>query len=89
MHSEWFEKQAKDLAINNIDITSLYVEFFLTKDIVEKLDVTDLFVYASKLSPKFRFNYKSNKLYIKLLLSGLEKHYVYYFNDLLDHIKKY
>ena len=88
MHSEWFEKQAKDLAINNIDTTSLYVEFFLTKDIVEKLDVTDLFVYASKLSPKFRFNYKSNKLYIKLLLSGLEKHYVYYFNDLLDHIKK-
>ena len=88
MHSEWFEKQAKDLSINNIDTTSLYVEFFLTKDIVEKLDVTDLFVYASKLSPKFRFNYKSNKLYIKLLLSGLEKHYVYCFNDLLDHIKK-
>ena len=88
MHSEWFEKQAKDLGINNVSINNLYVELFLTKEIVEKLDVSDLFVYASNLSNKFRFNYKLNKLYIKLLLSGLEKHYVYYFNDLLDHIKK-
>ena len=88
MHSEWFEKQAKDLGINNVSINNLYVELFLTKEIVEKLDISDLFVYASNLSNKFRFNYKLNKLYIKLLLSGLEKHYVYYFNDLLDHIKK-
>lgn len=88
MHSEWFEKQAKDLGINNIITNNLYVEFFLTKEFVDKLDVTDLFVYASNLTPKFRFNYKANKLYIKLLLSGLEKHYVYYFNDLLEHIKK-
>ena len=88
MHSEWFEKQAKNLGINNVSINNLYVELFLTKEIVEKLDVSDLFVYASNLSNKFRFNYKLNKLYIKLLLSGLEKHYVYYFNDLLDHIKK-
>jgi len=88
MHSEWFEKQAKDLGINNVSINNLYVELFLTKEIVEKLDVSDLFVYASNLSNKFRFNYKLNKLYIKLLLSGLEKHYVYYFNDLLDHTKK-
>lgn len=88
MHSEWFEKQAKDLGINNVSINNLYVELFLTKEIIEKLDVSDLFVYASNLSNKFRFNYKLNKLYIKLLLSGLEKHYVYYFNDLLDHIKK-
>ena len=88
MHSEWFSKQAKDLNINNVTVNNLYVELFLNKEIIEKLDITDLFVYASKLSSKFRFNYKSNKLYIKLLLSGLDKHYVYYFNDLLDYIKK-
>ena len=63
-------------------------EFILNKDIIESLDVTDLFVYASNLSNKFRFNYKNDRLYIKLLLSGLEKHYVYYLVELFEHILK-
>ena len=52
------------------------------------LDISDLFVYASKLTDKFRFNYKNDRLFIKLLLSGLDKHFIYYFTDLLDFIKK-
>ena len=84
MYSEWFEKQAKLLNINDINQNNLYVEFSLNKDIVDKLDVSDLFVYASNLSDKFRFNYKNDRLFIKLLLSGLDKHFVYYLTDLLN-----
>ena len=67
---------------------NLYVEFSLDKYTVEKLDVSELFYYASNLSEKFRFNYKSDRLFIKLLLSGLDKHFVYYLTDLLDYIKR-
>ncbi len=84
MYSEWFEKQAKLLNINDINQNNLYVEFSLNKDIVDKLDVSDLFVYASNLTDKFRFNYKNDRLFIKLLLSGLDKHFVYYLTDLLN-----
>ena len=86
MHSELLEKLAKKLEVNNLTTNNLYVEFILNKDIIESLDVTDLFVYASKLSTKYRFNYKNDRLYIKLLLSGLEKHYVYYLVELFEHI---
>ena len=88
MYSEWFEKQAKSLNINDVVQNNLYVEFSLDKNTVEKLDVSELFYYASNLSEKFRFNYKNDRLYIKLLLSGLEKHFVYYLTDLLDNIKR-
>ena len=88
MYSEWFEKQAKSLNINDVVQNNLYVEFSLEKNTVEKLDVSELFYYASNLSEKFRFNYKSDRLYIKLLLSGLEKHFIYYLTDLLDNIKR-
>ena len=88
MYSEWFEKQAKSLNINDVVQNNLYVEFSLEKNVVEKLDVSELFYYASNLSEKFRFNYKSDRLYIKLLLSGLEKHFIYYLTDLLDNIKR-
>ena len=88
MHSELLEKLAKKLEVNNITANNLYVEFILNKDIINDIDITDLFVYASKLSTKYRFNYKNDRLYIKLLLSGLEKHYVYYLVELFEHIIK-
>ena len=88
MYSEWFEKQAKYLEINDVIQNNLYIEYSLNKNIVEKLDVSDLFYYASNLTEKYRFNYKNGRLYIKLLLGGLDKHFIYYTTELLDHVKK-
>ena len=88
MYSEWFEKQTKKLDINDVNQTSLFVELSLNKEIISKIDISDLFVYASKLNDKFRFNYKNDRLYIKLLLSGLEKHFIFYFTELLEYIEK-
>ena len=87
MYSEWFEKLAKEINIKDVNQNNLYVELSLDKEIVDKLDMSDLFVYSTKLTDKFRFNYKNDRLYIKLLLSGLDKHFVYYFTDLLEFIK--
>ena len=88
MYSEWFEKQAKEYEINDLNQNNLYIEFSLNKQIVDKMDISDLFMYSSKLSPNFRFNYKSDRLFIKLLLGNLDKHFIYYLTDLLDYVKK-
>ena len=89
MHSEWLEKLAKELNISDLVQNNLYVEFSLEKSIVDKLDVSDLFVYANNLTPKVRFNYKNNRLFIKILLSGLDKNFVYYLTDILSYISNF
>ena len=88
MYSEWFEKQAEKLKINDVVQNKLYIEFSLEKAIVDKLDISKLFMYSSDLTEKFRFNYKNDRLYIKLLLGGLDKHFVFYLTKLLDYIIK-
>ena len=88
MYSKWLEVLANSLNINDITENNLFVEFSLSKSIVDKVDVQNLFVYSNNVTNKVRFNYKNNRLYIKILLSGLEKHFVYYLTDILDYINK-
>ena len=88
MYSEWLEKLCKNIGINKIDQTNLFVEFSIDKEIVEKLDIEELFVNASKISMNYKFNYKNDRLYIKLTLLNLEKHYIYYLCELLEKIEK-
>ena len=88
MYSKWLEELANSLNINDITENNLFVEFSLSKSIVDKVDVQNLFVYSNNVTNKVRFNYKNNRLYIKILLSGLEKHFVYYLTDILDYINK-
>ncbi len=88
MYSEWLEKLCKNIGINKIDQTNLFVEFSIDKEIVEKLDIQELFVDASKISMNYKFNYKNDRLYIKLTLLNLEKHYIYYLCELLEKIEK-
>jgi transcription-repair coupling factor (superfamily II helicase) len=88
MYSKWLEVLANSLNINDITENNLFVEFSLNKSIVDKVDVQNLFVYSNNVTNKVRFNYKNNRLYIKILLSGLEKHFVYYLTDILDYINK-
>ena len=88
MYSEWLEKQAKKLEINDLNQNNLFIEFSLNKNIIDKIDVSKLFFYASEKTSNYRFNYKSERLYIKLLLGNLDEHFVFYLTDLLDFIDK-
>ena len=87
MYTEWFEKMAKKLNITQIEQNRLYVEFALEEEIISKLDVSDLFVEANKISMNFKFNYKFKRLYIKLTLASLDKHFIYYITELLDKVE--
>ena len=87
MYSEWFEKMAKKLNITQIEQNRLFVEFALEEEIVNKLDVSDLFVEANNINMNFKFNYRFKRLYIKLTLASLDKHFIYYITELLNKVE--
>lgn len=88
MYSKLFENRARTLDITNIKQTNLYVEIVLNKDFINKLNTDELFMNISMLSTNFKFEYKMDKLFIKLLYHNLDEHFVYYLNKFIDEIEK-
>ena len=80
-------KQAKELNINTVNQTNLYVELVLENELINKIPVDKLFMEANDISTRFKFEYKNDRLYIKLMTNGLDKHFVYYLTELLSKIK--
>ena len=88
MHEEWFEKQAKCLDITQIKQTKTYVEIVLPQYLSKEIDGEKLFFDAYEISKYFRFSYTNKQIHIILDTIKLNKHFVYYLNDLLDLIIK-
>ena len=88
MHEQLFEKKAKELNITNIKQTKESVTITLPKEFNDTLDGDKLFVDVLSLNRNFRFSMKLGMITIELPIKNLEKHYIYYLNDLLDIIKK-
>ena len=87
MYTEWFEKMAKDLDIKVVNQNRLFVEFALEDYVVDKLDVSELFYKSTEINMNFKFEHKFKRLYIKLTLASLDKHYIYYLTEFLNEIK--
>ena len=88
MHEEWFEKQAKSLNIKETKQTKNYVEIVLPQYLSKQIDGEKLFFTAYEISKYFRFSYNNNQIHIYLDTIKLDKHFVYYLNDLLSVIIK-
>lgn len=84
MHEEWFEKQAKSLNIKETKQTKNYVEIVLPQYLSKQIDGEKLFFTAYEISKYFRFSYNNNQIHIYLDTIKLDKHFVYYLNDLLS-----
>lgn len=84
MHEEWFEKQAKKLDIKETRQTKNFVEVILPQYISKKVDGEQLFFKAYEISKYFRFSYVNNQIHIYLDTIKLDKHFVFYLNDLLS-----
>ena len=90
MYEEWFEKLAFKLKIRKVKQTRNSIELFFDSEIVNKLDMEEIFMEAFYVSNMFRFVSANNGLIIVLDIIKLEKHPVYYLVSLLDKIcKKY
>ena len=88
MYEEWFEKLAFKLKIKKVNQTKNSIELTFTEEIVNKLNMEDVFMEAFYVSNMFRFVSKNNNLVIILDIIKLEKHPVYYLVSLLDKICK-
>ncbi len=86
MHEEWFEKLAKKIPIKNFRQTKNSIELSFTKNIVEKLNMEELFMDACNISMMFRFKTLGETLVIVLDTIKLERHPIYYLCDLLENI---
>ena len=86
MHEEWFEKQARELNITKSKQNKNYIELVLPRDISSKIDGEMLFFSAYDICKYFRFSYIENEIHIILDLIKLDKHFIFYFNELLDKI---
>ena len=88
MHEQLFEKKAKELKISNITQTKDCIVISLPKEYNNILDGDKLFVDVISLNRAFKFSMKCGIIKIMLVIKNLDKHYIYYLNDLLDIIKK-
>ena len=86
MYEEWFEKLAEKLKISTVRQTKNSIELVFNKDLVEKIDVDEVFIMAFEVSPMFRFVSRGSNLIIVLDIIKLDKHPVYYLVDLLSKI---
>ena len=88
MHEQLFEKKVRELNINTIKQTKESITITLPKEYNDLLDGDRLFVDVLSLNRKFKFSMKLGKITIELPIKNLDKHYIYYLNDLIDIIKK-
>ncbi len=86
MYEEWFEKISVKLGIKNVRQTRNSIEVVLPQDVVSKLKMDDVFVYAFNISKMFRFISRGTNLVIVLDTIKLEKHPIYYLVELFDKI---
>lgn len=88
MHEQLFEYKAKMLNINKITQTPSLITIKLPKEYNEKINGDKLFIDVLTLTRNFSFSMQLGIISITLRLNDLDKHYIYYLNDLMDIIKK-
>ena len=87
MYEEWFEKLAQELHITNVENRNNVLKLELPEDISNKMDGEKLFLITYNIHPKFRLSYFNKKINIALPLLNLDKHFIFYYVDLLTKIK--
>ena len=88
MYEELLEKKLKSIEVKNVVQTKNFISITLIKELTNKLDGEILFMDILSLSRKFRFSMKNNELTITLDTVGLDKHFIYYLNDMIDILKR-
>ena len=86
MHEEWLESLFSQLGIKKVRQSKNSIEIFFPEEVVEKIDVEELFVDAFNITKMFRFISRGTNLIIVLDIIKLEKHPIFYLVNLLSNI---
>ena len=82
MYEEWFEKIANSLNITKINQNKEFIEIELPEEISNTIAGDKLLIITNNLSRNFVLSYKFKRIYIKLYLRNLDKHFIYYLIEL-------
>jgi transcription-repair coupling factor (superfamily II helicase) len=85
MYQEWFEKIIPTIGIEKVNQTKEKIELIWSKKATQKLEINKIMTAGSSFSNNFKFQYKNNKFKATLLITNLEKHWLYI---LLEFLKK-
>ena len=88
MYEEWCEKICRKLNITKVNETRNYIEVIISKDIIDRINMEDLFVESINISNRFKFMSRGSNLVISLSIIRIDKHPVYYLVELLDKVIK-
>lgn len=83
MLEEWFECLAKSKGVEKVNQSKERVELVLSKTKSNETNVNNVFMEAMNVSDQFRVSYSEHRLKITLDITKLEKHWLYYFIDLV------
>ena len=88
IHNEYLENLLSELNIPIFMNDNYKIIILIEKNIYEKLNIEELFITATQINNKFSFQYKNEKIFIKLIKNNLDKLYIYYLLELIEAIKK-
>ena len=88
MYEEWFEKICLKLKITKVNETRNFIEVIIPGEIINSINMEDLFVKSIDISNRFRFISRGTNLVISLNTIRIDKHPVYLLVELLDYILK-
>lgn len=86
MYEEWFEKMAKQLGIVSVNQDKNSITLVMPLEVSKHLDGEKLFFMAYEISDRFKFSYNNEKIYIILNIIKLDKHFIFYLDELLAKI---
>ena len=86
MYQELLESMLENENVNIFSNDKIKIKIELNNDLINKINVEELFIFTTKLNNKFSFEYKNNFLYITLNKINLEEPYQILLIRLLTYI---
>ena len=86
MNGELFEKFVKKTGVDKVVDNIRYLEISFTKEKSNSINYEELFIKSLKITNEFKFNYKNERLFIKINKHGGKEHPIIYFNQLFKYL---
>lgn len=86
MYETWFESLAKKYNIKNVIQTDRFVKIELPEALSSQVEGDKLLINAFQINHNFNLKYERNRIIIILNIKNLDKHFIYYFANLLNNL---
>ncbi len=89
MYEELFQAIANRIGIVKVNQSNSFIDVFLEKKLLEKLDGKNLFLDLMHINKSFKFKTQFDNIIISLPLNKLEKHFIFYLVDFVMLLDRY